>query len=154
MAAHYQYSCQETSTDRGAWWATVRRVAKSRTRLKRLSMHARCFTDRGASWATVCRVARLKRLSMHARCLTQSGFLFHLCFWLCWVFVAACRNVHVCDALAQLPLSMWDLSSPTRDRTLLPCIGRWILNLWNTREVPPAPAFFGLSKKRHNRAYF
>ena len=47
MAAHYQYSCQETSTDRGAWWATVRRVAKSRTRLKRLSMHARCLTQSG-----------------------------------------------------------------------------------------------------------
>ena len=25
--------------DRGAWWAAVRRVAKSRTRLKRLGMH-------------------------------------------------------------------------------------------------------------------
>ena len=26
--------------DRGAWWATVHRVAKSQTRLKRLSMHS------------------------------------------------------------------------------------------------------------------
>ena len=25
--------------DRGAWWATVHRVAKSQTRLKRLGMH-------------------------------------------------------------------------------------------------------------------
>ena len=33
-----QCSCLENSLDRGAWWATVHRVAKSRTRLKRLSM--------------------------------------------------------------------------------------------------------------------
>ena len=34
-----QYSCLENPVDRGAWWATVHRVAKSWTRLKRLSMH-------------------------------------------------------------------------------------------------------------------
>ena len=34
-----QYSCLENSTDKGAWWATVHRVTKSQTRLKRLSMH-------------------------------------------------------------------------------------------------------------------
>ena len=28
-----QYSCLENSTDRGAWWATLHRVAKSQTRL-------------------------------------------------------------------------------------------------------------------------
>ena len=28
-----QYSCLENSTDRGAWWATLHGVAKSRTRL-------------------------------------------------------------------------------------------------------------------------
>ena len=27
------------TVDRGAWWAAVHRVAESRTRLKRLSMH-------------------------------------------------------------------------------------------------------------------
>ena len=31
---------------------------------------------------------------------------------------------------------MWDLSSPTRDRTRVPCIGRRILYHWTTREVP------------------
>ena len=34
-----QYSCLENPTDRGAWWATAHGVAKSWTRLKRLSMH-------------------------------------------------------------------------------------------------------------------
>ena len=35
-----QCSFMETPTDRGAWWATVHRVAKSQTRLKQLSTHA------------------------------------------------------------------------------------------------------------------
>ena len=36
-----QYFCLENSMDRGAWQATVHnKVAKSQTRLKRLSMHA------------------------------------------------------------------------------------------------------------------
>ena len=31
---------------------------------------------------------------------------------------------------------IWDLSSPTRDQTLTPCIGRWSLNLWTSTETP------------------
>ena len=34
-----QYSCLENPMDRGAWQTTVHEVAKSRTRLKRLSTH-------------------------------------------------------------------------------------------------------------------
>ena len=30
----------------------------------------------------------------------------------------------------------WDLSSPTKDWTCTPCIGKWSLNHWTTREVP------------------
>ena len=40
VANPLQYSCLENPMDRGAWWAAVHGVAKSRTRLKRLSMHA------------------------------------------------------------------------------------------------------------------
>ena len=32
-----QYSCLENPMNRGAWWATVHRVTKSRARLKQLS---------------------------------------------------------------------------------------------------------------------
>ena len=32
------YSCLENPMDRGAWWATVHRVAYSQTQLKQLSM--------------------------------------------------------------------------------------------------------------------
>ena len=35
----------------------------------------------------------------------------------------------------QLPCGIWDLSSQTRDRTRVPCIGRQILNHCTTREV-------------------
>ena len=34
-----QYSCPGNPMDRRAWWATVQGVAKSRTRLKQLSIH-------------------------------------------------------------------------------------------------------------------
>ena len=33
METHFQYSCLENSVDRGAWWAPVLGVAKSRTQL-------------------------------------------------------------------------------------------------------------------------
>jgi len=38
-----QYSCLEKPMDRGAWWATVHRVAKSQTRLKQLDTHTILF---------------------------------------------------------------------------------------------------------------
>ena len=31
---------------------------------------------------------------------------------------------------------VWDLNSLTRDRTHVPCIGKWLLNHWTTREFP------------------
>ena len=31
---------------------------------------------------------------------------------------------------------MWDPSPPTSDQTQVPCIARWILDLWTTEEVP------------------
>ena len=37
-----QYSCLENPMDSAAWWATVHGVAKSQTRLKRLSPHTFC----------------------------------------------------------------------------------------------------------------
>ena len=73
----FQYSCLENPLDRRAWWAAVHGVTQSRTRLKRLSMHAcigkgngnplQCPRDKGAWWAAVYGVTqsqtRLKRLS-------------------------------------------------------------------------------------------
>ena len=71
----------------------------------------------------------------------------------CGIFIAAC-GIFCCDAQnslivelrlsscstgAQLLQGMWDLSSPTRDQTPVPCIAGWILNHWTTREVPVYP---------------
>ena len=36
-----QYSCLENPMDGGAWWAAIHGVARSRTRLKRLSSSSR-----------------------------------------------------------------------------------------------------------------
>ena len=41
-----------------------------------------------------------------------------------------------CGIWTDLPQSIWDLSSLTRDRTCIPCIMRQILNHWMAREVP------------------
>ena len=49
-------------------------------------------------------------------------FLFYFCSW-----------------------GMWDLSSPTRDRTHTICTGRWSLNPWTTREVSYQYHFWGCS---------
>ena len=79
------YSCLENHTDRGAWWAAVHGVAKSRTRLsdfiftfyfqaleKEMATHSsvlawRSPRDGGAWWAAVYGVAqsltRLKQLA-------------------------------------------------------------------------------------------
>ena len=44
---------------------------------------------------------------------------------------------------------MWDLSSPTKDQTHVPCIGRWILNHWTIREIPPSNTLTLASRPRH-----
>ena len=39
----FQYSCLENPVDRGAWWATIHGVTRSRTRLKCLSTQSGCW---------------------------------------------------------------------------------------------------------------
>ena len=51
--------------------------------------------------------------------------------------VVAC-GLSSCGAWASLPCGMWDLSSLTRDRTRVPCVGRRILNHWTASEAPRA----------------
>ena len=49
-----QYSCLENPMDRGAWRATVHEVAKSQTKLKQLSTHARMHAKSILSCLTLC----------------------------------------------------------------------------------------------------
>jgi len=52
-----------------------------------------------------------------------------------------------CGARAELLQGMWDLSSLTRDRTLVPCVAGQILNHWTTREVPGMLPFISRSSQ-------
>ena len=52
-----QYSCLENPTDRGAWWVTIHRVTKSRTRMKPFITHAQCDLYGqlfGLCWDVLC----------------------------------------------------------------------------------------------------
>ena len=40
---HMECSCLENHMERGTWWATVHRVAKSQTQLKQLSRHKHVY---------------------------------------------------------------------------------------------------------------
>ena len=94
-----QRSCPENPVNGGTWWAAVHRVAQSRTRLKRLSMHV-CIgegngnplqyfglenpRDRGAWWAAIYGVAqswtRLKWLSSSSVVEMCCGCVINLCY--------------------------------------------------------------------------
>ena len=55
------------------------------------------------------------------------------CVWLLWDPMNCSLPV---SSVLEISHSKWDLSSQTRDRTRVPCVGRWILNHWTTKEVP------------------
>ena len=50
MATHSSILASRIPMDRGAWWATVRRVAQSQTRLKQLSTHVRYVQEDASVW--------------------------------------------------------------------------------------------------------
>ena len=50
-----QYSCLENPMDRETWQATVHRISKSRTWLKRLSTHARMNISKLFNWSSIAR---------------------------------------------------------------------------------------------------
>ena len=96
-----QHFCRENPMDRGAWWDTVHRVAKSWTGLKWLSMYARLFTAEFqitpilSSFKQHCfimsyyliRFLLANSLIPHACCLEISWWLIcsHMCGTLVWM---------------------------------------------------------------------
>ena len=66
-----QYSCLENPMDRGAWWATVHGVAKSRTQ-RQLSAHAYDIMHSWFPWLKVVGVWGSRELF----CLPQQGSNF------------------------------------------------------------------------------
>ena len=78
-----------------------------------------------------------------------SGKQFHYLFvWMCWVFVAVHRllllwsrdsgacQLSSCGSRTQLPFSMKDSSSSSRDQSHFPRTERRTPSHWTTREVP------------------
>ena len=62
--------------DRGAWWATVQRVTKSRTQLKQLSVHTRVFlavSGAFSSGSAQALVTALPLVAEHGLLGTQAG---------------------------------------------------------------------------------
>ena len=64
---------------------------------------------------------------------------FKKLYWICYN-IASVLCLFVCFSFFW-PRGFWDLSSPHRDQTHNPCIGRRGLNRWTVREVP-VPQFF------------
>ena len=60
-------------------------------------------------------------------------------FFLMWtifkVFIGFVTLLLLFYVLVFWPRGMWDVSSPTRDQTCTPCIGRWSRNHCSAREV-------------------
>ena len=91
---------------------------------------------------TVCFSSFLWFLSSFKKCylLIYFGYTGSL-LWCAGFPSYSSRALASCRVLASLPWGMWDFRSPTRDQTWVPCIGRWILNHWTTREVS-SPTFW------------
>ena len=75
-----RYSCLENCTDRGDWWATVHRVAKSWTGLSEEHFHFFCFDPTQHRNLTLCKISLVscisEKLSGHFSCLiSKSPFL-------------------------------------------------------------------------------
>ena len=64
------------------------------------------------------------------------SFFFPLMWAIFIVFIEFVTILPLFYILVFWPQCTCDLSSPIRDRTRTPCIGRWSLNHWTTREVP------------------
>ena len=67
----------------------------------------------------------------------------YLFLWLCWVLAVhvgssllhAGSSLRCAGSVAPWHASSPDLSSPTREQTCVPCIGRQVLSHWTTSEV-------------------
>ena len=85
-----QYSCLENPMDRGAWPATVRRVAKSRTRLKLLSMRA-CSLSRGRALSGIRDLLLNTSPLIHTTSQILTLFSFpYFCFILFFAILLLC----------------------------------------------------------------
>ena len=102
-------------------------IAQSSIDIKTLLLERKSFTFNSEKNVDVdgfinifCCASFLKYL------LNLLQYCFCLCFW------------------SFQPWGMWDLSSPTKDQTHIPCIERWRHNHWTTKEVPRSGWFLNI----------
>ena len=132
-----QYPCLENSMDKGAWQATVLGVANSQTQLndwihtQRTCIPLSTRNTDSSMWKVLWKlmwVLRARSRSPFALIIFMHGYCF--CFML-WCFGKG---------------GMWDLTSPTMDRTSRSCTGRQSLNHQTTREVPTCYILLPISR--------
>ena len=82
-----QYSGLETLIDRGAWWAAIQRIAKSRTRLQRLSAHPRTVNNISPPQGNTTLLLLIQRFRN----------FFPISSW-------ECQGIHFSDSDAQIQL--------------------------------------------------
>ena len=109
-----QCSCLENPMDRGAWWATIHRVAKGQTRLKQLSTHRTCHL-----FLCQCEVKA-----------TQ------LCLTLCNPIDYRVHGILQARILEWLAFPFSRGPSQPRDWTQVSCIAGEFFTSWATREAP------------------
>ena len=69
-----QYSCLENPMDRGAWWATVHRIAKRQTRLKLFNMRTHTKSQWGGDSVPVSfhssPIIKKQKIGIHDTCVS------------------------------------------------------------------------------------
>ena len=103
-----QYSCLENPIDRGAWWATVHGVVKSRTQLSDFTL-----------------------LHMHMYvCVLSNSVMCDSCDPMdCSLPSSSVYGILQARVLECVAISSSRGSSQTRDQTHVSCISRWVLYL-------------------------
>jgi hypothetical protein len=132
-----QYSCLENPMaeepgglqSMGSWWATVHRAAKSWTRLKWPSIHARTLCSPSMQgWK---RNENNKNRNGKPTLVRVASSVLFACLF---IFGCTGASLLVSTSGGLLVASLHVGSSQSRYWTHVPCIGRWILNHWSTRE--------------------
>ena len=97
-----QYSCLDNPTDRGAWWATVQRVAKSQTLLRDWVHLGHGFTQ---LWHGLALALTAGYFSVPSWCVSLSSSK------------ETSLKISCCHFFPFWLHGLWDLISPIRDRT-------------------------------------
>ena len=96
---------------------------------------------RNSSWSSAAFPVSVSASSALFFRIIMSFCFFFLMWTIFRVFIEFVTILLLFYVLVFWPRGIWDLSSPTRDRTCTPSIGRRSLNQWTTSEVPQIITF-------------